>query len=182
MLDLIQQIDESILLYLLEHLHTPFLDGFMAFITSLGDSGFVWIAITFILLLNKKTRPCGILLTCALSIEYLLSDCILKPLIERERPFIRFPEVKLLIKSPRSYSFPSGHTMSSFTAATVILYYNRFAGIPAFILAGLIGFSRLYLFCHYPSDVLAGAVLGLLTALVVIFLARTVQVKSKVSY
>lgn len=181
MLNTIQQIDENILLYLLNHFHTPILDKIMIFITSMGNSGLIWIALTFILLLNKKTRPCGILLTCALSIEFLVGDHILKPLIQRERPFVHFPEVEMLIKRPGSYSFPSGHTMSSFTAATVIFFSNKRAGIAAFILAGLIGFSRLYLFCHYPSDVLGGAVFGTLVSLTVITFANYIRVKASVT-
>ncbi len=181
-MNFIKQMDESILFYILEHMHTPLWDKIMIAITSLGNSKLIWIAITFLLLLNKKTRPCGIVLTYALSIEFLLGDGILKPLIERDRPFIRYPEIKLLIPRPGSYSFPSGHTMSSFTAATVIFYFNKNTGIPAYILAFLIGFSRLYLFCHYPTDVLAGAVFGIATALAVIQTGQTIHTKAKSSY
>ncbi|MGB8453383.1 MAG: phosphatase PAP2 family protein [Anaerocolumna sp.] len=181
-MNLIQQLDESILFYILNHLHTPILDKIMIELTSLGNSGFIWIAIAFLLLLYKKTRPCGILLVTALSIEYILGDGILKHLIARNRPFIRFPDVPLLIKKPGSYSFPSGHTMSSFTAATVIFYFNKYAGIPAYLLAGLIGFSRLYLFCHYPLDVLSGAVFGIATALMVFGAARTIRLKARENY
>lgn len=178
MIDIIQQIDDSILLYILEHLHTQVLDRLMIFVTSLGNSGFIWILITFLMLLNKKTRPCGILLTCSLLLELLICDGTLKLIFKRERPFTRFPDVSLLIKMPRSYSFPSGHTMSSFTAATVLLYYNKCFGIPALILAGSIGFSRMYLFCHYPSDVLCGMVMGVCTAAFVILIAKFIQSKA----
>ncbi len=179
---IIQQLDESILFYILNHLHTPLMDKIMIEITSLGNSGLIWIAIAFLLLLNKKTKPCGILLITALSFEYILGDGILKHLIARDRPFIRFPDVNILIKKPGSFSFPSGHTMSSFTAATVIFYSNKYAGMPAYILAALIGFSRLYLFCHYPTDVLAGAVLGIATGLMVIWAAKTIRSKAQTTY
>ncbi len=177
----IQQADESILFYILNHLHTPFWDKVMITITSLGNSGFIWIVIAFLLLLNKKTRRYGILLTTALSIQYFLGDGILKHLFARERPFVRFPEVEILIRKPGSFSFPSGHTMSSFTAATIIFYFSKYAGIPAYILAVLIGFSRLYLFCHYPTDVLAGIVFGIITARIVISAARTIWIKAGTS-
>ncbi len=179
MFEAIQQLDDSILFYILEHFHTPVLDRFMIFVTSLGNSGIIWIAITFLMLLNRKTRLCGILLTCSLLLELLLCDGIIKPFIGRERPFTRFPDVELLIKKPGSYSFPSGHTMSSFAAASVIVYSFKHAGIPALILACLIGFSRIYLFCHYPSDVLCGAVFGTALAIMVILIARYIQAKAK---
>lgn len=175
MFEIIQQIDDSILFYIYEHLHTPILDRFMILITSLGNSGFIWIAITFFMLLNRKTRSCGILLTFSLLLELFLCDGVLKPAIHRQRPFLRFPDIELLIKRPGSYSFPSGHTMSSITAATIIFYSNNRVGIPAFILAGLIGFSRIYLFCHYPSDVFCGAVFGVLNAIFVILVARFIR-------
>lgn len=91
----------------------------------------------------------------------VLGDNILKPWIARLRPFQVHPKDSLLILAPSGYSFPSGHTFSSFTAATILLWTDKKIGIPAFILASLIGFSRLYLYVHFPSDVLAGIILGL---------------------
>jgi undecaprenyl-diphosphatase len=182
MIQAIQQFDESILFYILEHLHTPFLDQFMIGVTKLGDSGTVWIAIAFALLLFKKTRTCGVLLVVALLIEYLLCDGILKNLIARERPFSAFPEVELLYKKPGSFSFPSGHTMSSFTSATILIYWFKRAGIPAIFLATLIAFSRMYLFFHYPSDVLAGALFGIATGIFVILIAKAIRFTNRLSY
>lgn len=175
--DMIQHLDDTILLYLLEHLHTEFLDKYMVFITSLGNSGIIWIAITFLLLLNKKTRPCGIVLAIALSLEFTICDGILKNVFKRPRPFEHFDEVKMLVKKPRSYSFPSGHTMSSFTAATVIFSFYKKQSIAAFLLAAMIGFSRIYLFCHYPSDVVTGAVLGIAIGLSVVNVILIVRKK-----
>lgn len=177
MVDLIQQIDDAILIYILEHFHTPLLDRCMIFITSLGNSNFIWILITFLMLRNKKTRACGVLLTCSLLLEHFVCDGILKNFYKRERPFTVFPHMEILIKKPRSFSFPSGHTMSSFTAASVLFYFDKRFGIPALILAGFISFSRLYLFCHYPTDVLCGMILGVYNAAFVIFLYRLNQSK-----
>lgn len=160
----IQNFDDAILLYIYEHLHTPFLDKLMIFFTTLGNSGFIWIALTFIFLLNKNTRKIGIMLTFSLFLELFLCDGLLKNLIQRPRPFTRFEDINMLIPPPRSYSFPSGHTASSFTAAFVIFHSLRKAGILTLILASLIAFSRIYLFCHYPTDVLAGIVLATIVA------------------
>lgn len=178
---MIQKIDESVLFYILNHFHNPILDKIMIGFTTMGNSGLLWIAITFILLLNKKTRYCGVLLTFALTLEYTLSDGFLKPLIGRERPFNRFPDVIMIIPKPGSFSFPSGHTMAAFTAATIIFSCYKYAGYLAYLTAFLIGFSRIYLFCHYPTDVLAGAVFGCATALFVIQAARLMRLNSSVN-
>ena len=99
----------------------------------------------------------------------------MKPLIARTRPFDanNLKDI-LLIKAPKDYSFPSGHTMASFAAATVLIYMNRKVGIVAMVLAVLIAFSRLYLYVHYPSDVFAGMIFGILSAIISIkLLAKT---------
>ena len=180
-MNIIQELDDTILFYTLNHLHSFLMDKFMICITQLGNSRFIWIIITFLLLLNKRTRCCGIVLTAALSVECILGEGILKQIFGRDRPFIRFPDIILLIKKPGSFSFPSGHTMSSFTAATVIYHSSKYAGIPAYLLAVLIGFSRVYLCVHYPSDVLAGAVFGFVTAYMVIRLAKIIGLNDKIN-
>lgn len=165
MFQIIQQLDDTILLFLSTHLHTLFMDKFMVFMTALGNSSCLWSAMTVFLLLSRKERKWGILLAIGLLLELLLCDGILKPLIARERPFTRLDGYPDLIRAPLSYSFPSGHTMSSFTAAVILFLRQKSSGIFFLVLASLIGFSRLYLFVHYPSDVLAGALLGTVLAL-----------------
>ena len=94
----------------------------------------------------------------------LTGNMILKPLVARMRPFTVNTAIELLIPPPTDFSFPSGHTYASFASATAICRNNRKIGVPALILASLIAFSRLYLYVHYPSDVLGGAVVGLAAA------------------
>ena len=98
----------------------------------------------------------------ALGLCLLCGNLLLKPLIGRIRPFNVQDAITLLIAAPLDYSFPSGHTMSSFAAAMVLLLTDRRMGIPAMLLAGLIAFSRMYLYVHYPTDILGGALLGIL--------------------
>ena len=154
-------IEFAILDWIQEHLSCPLMDWLMVFFSRLGDSGLIWIIITIILLIPRKTRRYG--LTCALSLLFsrLLCNLGLKPLVMRERPFAG-KELELLVETPQDFSFPSGHTSSSFAAATALSSHGRSWGIPAYILAVLIAFSRLYLYVHFPSDVIAGAAVGII--------------------
>lgn len=165
---LFQRLDESILFFIQEQLKNPAMDRFMVFVTSFGNGGFLWIFIAFLLLCQKRYQKCGISLICAISLSIFVGDEVLKPLIGRLRPNVSFPEIPLLIGSIHSRSFPSGHTMVAFASATVIYSYYRFAGALAFVTAALIAYSRLYLFVHYPTDVLGGIVLGTLLAYLIV--------------
>ena len=140
----------------------PFLDFVMPKITSLGNGGFIWILTAVILLFSKKYQKGGIAILIALSVGAILGSFILKPLIARPRPFHVVGELPLLIKIPTDFSFPSGHTMSSFSGAFILNYINKKFGYFAIPLAILIAFSRLYLYVHFPSDVLVGGILGIL--------------------
>lgn len=154
-------------LYMLQELHNDVLNDIMVFITSLGDGGVVWWSIAIVMLFFKKTRRCGITMMAGMALSYLLGNLLLKNLIARPRPCAVDPTVKLLIPYPSEYSFPSGHTLHGFTAATVIFLYFRKAGVGALILAAAIAFSRMYLFVHYPTDILGGILLGILDAMIV---------------
>lgn len=164
--------DLTIVRWAAEHLHGPFLDTVMPYITALGDSGFIWAVICFVLLARKKTRRAGIFCGLSLLIAYVSGEVVLKNLIQRPRPFTLLPGVSLLIPPPGSSSFPSGHTGSSFACAAAIFLLNKKWGVPALALAALIAFSRLYLSVHYPTDLLAGALLGVGSALLARWLCR----------
>jgi undecaprenyl-diphosphatase len=160
----IMQALEFQLLYFLQSLHTPWLDRIMTSITLLGEVGMIWIIIGVLLLCFKKTRRIGICVLSSLVFGTLIGNGILKNLIARDRPCWIDPSVKLLIGNQTDYSFPSGHTLASVESAVSIWLYNRRWGTAALILAFLIGFSRLYLFVHFPSDVVAAAILGVMVA------------------
>ena len=145
----------------LQGLHTPARDAVMLFFTRLGNAGFVWIALAAILLLFRRTRRAGCILALALVCDLVLCNFILKPLVHRVRPCDLLPEVTLLIPHPSDYSFPSGHTASGFAAAFALWFQNRKLGTPALLLAAFIGFTRLYLYVHFPTDILGGIALGL---------------------
>ncbi|MDF2540813.1 MAG: phosphoesterase [Herbinix sp.] len=164
MLNFIQNIDQSILFYIQEHLKNPALDRVMVFVTTLGNAGFLWIVLALILLTRKKYQRCGMVLLLSLLLAKFIGDDVLKPLFGRLRPCNQFPEIPLLIKRIHSYSFPSGHTMQAFTAATVCFYYIRPLGIVVYGMASMMAYSRMYLFVHYPSDILGGIICGIFTA------------------
>ena len=154
--------DLSILYFIKEHFHNGFTDPLFTGVTYLGEIGAIWVVIGLLLCLKKQYRTSGILLLAALLCTFLLGDCLLKNLVQRPRPFQEIPTT-LLIAPPAGFSFPSGHSSSSFAAAFILYRTKKIWGVAAFLLAVLIAFSRLFLFVHYPSDVLTGALLGLLT-------------------
>ena len=158
--------DFQILDFIQTHMRTPFLDSFFTRITHLGDAGTVWILIAVILLFTKKYRKAGLGMLIVMLIANIIGDQIIKPLIGRARPFT-YRDIKLLIPPPGRSSFPSGHSASSFGAAVFLYLYDKKLGIPAFVLAALIAFSRLYLYVHYPTDVLGGILLGTVCAVFV---------------
>jgi undecaprenyl-diphosphatase len=163
---LAEKFDLPILDWIAAHLWCPFLDAVMPVITLLGDAGIFWIAIAVVLLFFPKTRKVGLGMGAALIIGLLLCNVTLKPLIARIRPYDYQMQhfgvtIKLLIEAQHDFSFPSGHTIASFEAATVLLIHNKKAGIPAMVLACLIAFSRLYLYVHYPTDVITSVILGI---------------------
>ncbi len=151
------------LLDALQTIHTPWLDPFMVFITTLGNGGFIWIILTGLFLLFPKTRCLGYAMALSLLLEALCCNVLLKPLVARIRPFDINMMIPLLIPTPHDFSFPSGHAGASFAVASALFFAKSRYWIPACILACLMAFSRLYLYVHYPSDVLAAIGIGFLT-------------------
>lgn len=164
-INLLYDIDFAILDFIQQHCRSALGDVLMPFFSRLGDLGTVWLLIALLLVLRRSTRRTGLAMVAALFCANLLGNYIIKPLIERPRPFWLAPSEGLLDIALRetSFSFPSGHTISSFAAATALCTHDRRLGVPALLLAALIAFSRLYIYVHFPSDVLAGALLGSLT-------------------
>ena len=154
------QAELNVLWWIREHLTNPFLDTVMPYISSLARHGEFWILLALILVCFKKTRKAGVAMGIAMACGYLIGNMGMKSLFARTRPY-DMVEVELLVKKLHDFSFPSGHTLVSFEAATALWFYHRKWGVAALVLATLIGLSRLYLFVHYPTDVLAGAVLGI---------------------
>jgi undecaprenyl-diphosphatase len=179
MMDMLYAFDFAVLDWIQQNLAGGLSDSVMVFITKLGDAGLIWILIGCGMLAVKKYRPYGVLVLLALIMAFLLGDQVIKHIVERVRPCNAVDGMELLIQRPHGYSFPSGHTGSSFAAATVVFAANRKFGIAAFCLAGLIAFSRLYLYVHFPTDVLAGMVLGVLVGISLCFGYKKLNEKRK---
>lgn len=181
MIEWITQIDFNIL-NAIQGIRNEFLDTIVPHITFLGSGGAIWILISIILICFNKSRKTGVTVIVSLLLGLIFSTIILKSLVARERPFNSdfglLNVDMLLIGAPSGrFSFPSGHSVSSFSAATILLAYNRKIGIPALLLAVAICFTRLYLYVHFPSDVVIGAILGILLALFSIFIVNKIWEK-----
>lgn len=159
-----------------------FLDAVMPVITLFGDGGIFWIALSVIFIIFKKTRKMGITMGLSLAMGFILGNLCLKNIVARIRPYDLNADISLLVKKLHDYSFPSGHTLASFEAAVSIIMYNKKIGIPALALAGLIAFSRLYLYVHYPTDVLAALVLGTVIAMVSFYIVKKTDEKYKFKF
>ena len=186
MLDLLNSLavsfDLPILEWIQSTLQSGFMDTIMPIITLFGDAGIFWMVWATLLLFLPKYRRTGLGMWFALAMGLLICNITLKPLVGRMRPYdFQIQELgktwndillggKLLVDTPHDYSFPSGHTIASFEACTVLLLNSKLMGIPAVILAILIAFSRLYLYVHYPTDVIfslfAGILFGILGNLI----------------
>ena len=169
--------DLPILDWIAENLWNPVLDAVMPVVTKLGDAGIFWIACAVVMLIIPKTRKTGCAMGLALIMGLLLCNVTLKPLVARIRPYdFQLEEfqrtIPLLIEAEHDFSFPSGHTIASFEASVALLLGNKKLGIPAIILASVIAFSRLYLYVHYPTDVLASVILGVGLAFLATFLVN----------
>lgn len=151
---------EYVILDFINKTQSPYLTQVMKFFTHIADAGFIWIVLCIFLLMFKKTRKIGVCIAIALIMDFIIVNLILKPLINRPRPFMS-RDIAVLIKAPIDASFPSGHSAASFAASFSVYLYNRKYGVLLMILSSLIALSRLYFYVHFPSDVVCGILLGI---------------------
>ncbi len=166
MIKFIKGIDEFVLSYVSKFKNKTF-SRIMVVISTMGNSGLIWFAIAIPLIVNRPYRLIGIKIILSILLTGFLGEVIVKRAVGRARPSKSILQEDLLIKKPKSYSFPSGHTSSCIGASSTIAFCCGALCIPAFIFAGLMAFSRLYLKVHYLSDVLAGAILGVICSVIV---------------
>ena len=170
-LEVLSSLDGNILLWIQEYLRSDLFTPLWKFITTSGNSGLIWIVFTCFLLAFKKTRKVGVMSAVSLIFSLIFTNLLIKPLVARTRPYELIQGLVLLIEKPHDFSFPSGHSSAAFAAAWV-MFRNlpKKIGIPAVIYASLMAFSRLYFAVHYPTDVLAGVIFGILYAQVAMWL------------
>lgn len=154
---------EFSILYAIQSIRTEWLDKAVLFITgAMGSNGEIWLGLGAGLLLFKKTRKMGITVILSYIMSWIIGQDILKNLICRPRPCHIDETIELLVSRPSSYSCPSTHTSLAFSMAMSIKAYDKKAGIYAIILALIVAFTRMYLFVHFPTDVLLGCVIGMM--------------------
>lgn len=156
----------------LQKIHCTVLNAVLAAFSYIGEGAAVWLAAALILALIPREnrdpecphrgRKAAIATVISLLVHLALNEHLIKNLVKRPRPFTLHPYVDTIIHKPSSFSFPSGHSCSSFAAATAIFCFNKKAGIAAYVVAALIAFSRIYFYIHFPTDILCGALEGVL--------------------
>ena len=164
MVDALLKMDGEILLFIQDHIRQEWMDWFWKAVTHLGDGGVFWILLGIILLFSKKTRPAGVAALLALLVGALITNVCLKNFVARIRPYEVVEGLRLMIERQRDYSFPSGHTAASFASVTALyLAGEKKMWKAALVLAVLIALSRLYLYVHYPTDIIGGVLFGSLS-------------------
>lgn len=163
-------------------IHNSFLNKLCVLFDGLGNVGIFFILIAIILMLSRKTRRFGVVLSIGLLLSLFLNDLFIKKVVGRNRPFMEhdefLPLVSALLVPPSSPSFVSGHTSLSFMFAFIVLMFNRDSKrywILAYIFAVIMGFSRIYLLVHYFTDVIAGACLGTLLGIGAYYIMKLVD-------
>ena len=175
--ELIQQLDEDVLLWITQHLRLPILNEIFTFYTNLGNAGLLFIVAAIILLCFRATRRAGASAGVGMLLGFVITNLAIKPLISRARPWVVLEGLETLATSGDPNSFPSGHTCSAFAfgvAVAVVLPW-KWAKAVAIAAAALMGFSRLYVGVHFPSDVLAGAAIGTVCGLLGAWITGKVQ-------
>lgn len=184
-MDLLQRFDDSVILFLDSIRGVSFIDSLMKFISFLGNGGWFYILIGIVMICFIKKYPkvgkWGIVLLISLAISAIIVNLGIKPYVARIRPFDRLM-LDIIIDTPYDYSFPSGHTTAAFGATVVFMYMNKKIGFIMLIFAVLMGFSRMYLMVHFPTDVICGALIGTVVSVIVcnIYINKIQNKKTKV--
>lgn len=162
------------ILFSIQKIQNSFLNSFMLYCTRIGNGGIIWILFGILYLLNPIYRSGGVILLLNLAICAFIVNLLIKPVFTRKRPFETFNHIKVLIKPPFGTSFPSGHTATSFASAFTIIYLDLPLKWLACFLAICISISRIYLFVHYPTDVIGGAIIGILISIFIVPIAMNI--------
>ena len=159
---MIQRWDEGVLVWIAQTLRSPILNGWMSFYTNLGNAGLLFILAAVALLFFRATRRAGASAGVGMLLGLLVTNLTIKPLISRARPWVVLDGFAALVTSSDPNSFPSGHSCAAFAfgVAVALTAPRKWMKAAALAAAALMAFSRLYVGVHFPSDVLAGSLIG----------------------
>ena len=181
MIDTLLALDGNLLLWIQTFLRQGFLNPIVSFYTKLGDAGLMWIALCVVLLIIPKTRRAGLAGAIALVLSLLCTNVVLKNLFTRTRPWLVVEGLTALVAEHDPNSFPSGHTSASFAAAAALYRcVPKKWGVLALVAAALMGLSRLYVGVHFPSDVIAGVLVGCFCGWAAVRLLKLLEQKTPV--
>jgi undecaprenyl-diphosphatase len=157
----LHELEAGILLFL-QSIRQDFLSAFLVPLTYACEHGEVWLVLSLVLLCFRRTRKAGALALLSMLLCWGSSELLVKILVQRQRPFTVIEGLVPAVAPPRSFSFPSGHSCCSLSAAGTHwrVLKNRPLRWGILVVALLIAFSRLYLGVHYPTDVLVGSLWG----------------------
>ena len=179
--------DYSILNFIQEHFRCDALDWVTQVFSTIGHAGIVWIAISILLIFFKKTRAAGVIALLSMGLGLVLGEFAIKNVVARPRPFMMddprnlFLNVELIVKKPSGFSFPSGHSCAAAAFGTVLLAKNKVLGLIFLVPVLFMLFSRCYAYVHFPTDVLAGMLLGILCAVIVLIIFKATKLDKKLS-
>ena len=168
------------LIWIQENLRTEWLNPVVNFITNLGNEGIFWIALIILMFFFKKTRKTAVCAALSMILCLLLVNIFLKPVVARTRPYVLLENLTFITKQPGDFSFPSGHSAHALAAGWVMFrMLDKKYGVPLLILGILIALSRLYVGVHFPTDVIAGCICGIITAEIAMLAGRQLKLKAK---
>jgi undecaprenyl-diphosphatase len=175
MLNYLANLDTAIFHFLNRTLQNPVFDIVMPFVTDLNKEKIMLILVAVVLIAmlvkgGRHERLAVITLIVGIIFSDQLNSSVAKFILERPRPCHVLGDVRLLVSCGSGFSFPSSHAVNNFCGAVILAFFVRGAAPWLFSFAALVSFSRVYVGVHYPSDVLAGAILGSLCGIIVIFL------------
>lgn len=166
-MDTILALDSSILLFIQDNLRCSILNFIMKIFSAMGDGVVILAIMAVIFLLFPKCRRASFYAVCAIAFCFVINNLILKNWVARIRPYEVVDGLELIIAIADDWSFPSGHACAAFAAAFMFTKCKGGWWGLTYIPAALIALSRIYVGIHYPTDIIAGAAIGTLGALLV---------------
>jgi undecaprenyl-diphosphatase len=150
--------------------HTAVLDPVMLTLSRIGYGASVWFTLALVTMLWPRHRAAAVRTLLVLGVTLGVNDQSIKPLVDRPRPFLNPAIAARVVQQPPPItpSFPSGHSAASIAGALALSRAWPGARAALLALAALIALSRVYVGVHYPSDIVAGALLGLACAWLVL--------------